>query len=73
MYSDKISNPINIDENIANAKARYFLLENTKWIADVIYIIASNTCLNTENGCAPPSFCCPSGLTIKNPGVPLTP
>jgi hypothetical protein len=29
--------------------------------------------LNTENGCAPPSCCCPSGLTIKNPGVPLTP
>ena len=36
MYSDKINNPINIDEKITNAKIKYFKFENTKFIAEFI-------------------------------------
>ena len=70
MYSDKINNPINMNVKIIIAKMVYLGFENTNLTVDTIQIIESMICLKTENGCAPLIFCCPSGPTIMNPGVP---
>ena len=71
MYSDNISNPINIGTNIAIERPMYLKLENTSLI--VCHLNHWNQNLfKVENGCAPLiNCCCPSEPTIKNPGVLL--